>query len=55
MKLYYTFSMTKTYSNGTTYKTRSHQDRVNDAKAKVDAEDKAAGLTGTWEIEVDYS
>lgn len=54
MKLYYTFKMTKTYANGATYKTRSHQDRVNEAQAKIDQEDKIAGLVGTWEIEVDY-
>ena len=54
-RMYYTYKLTKTYTNGTTYTTRCHMDRVDEAKAKIDEEDSLAGLTGTWEEAVNYS
>jgi len=49
-RMYYSFNLIKTYTNGTTYRTKAHMDRVNVTKEKIDAEDRKAGLSGEWTV-----
>lgn len=47
-----TIKLTKTYESGTTYSVNTNERHETEIKAKIDTEDAAAGLVGTWTYEI---
>ncbi len=49
------FKLVKTYTNGAKHTLYAKNERVEAEKARIDAEDKAAGdgIKGTWTVSLD--
>ena len=47
-----TLNCTKTYTSGVTHSLDIRDEDSKSAMARVDAEDRVAGLVGTWDVEV---